>query len=130
MKQKEKDVLTEMSKLQTFFKVLFYVELIAGIVFIVKTTIAGMEYSKGRDSNYGLVGFIYSTLLVAFIFSVLFGVYKLLGYVKSLQTQEMLLTDDKTTRTEKEFKNNSWYCSCGRRNPNYVGTCACGKLKP
>ena len=33
------------------------------------------------------------------------------------------------TRDEEVVKQGGWKCTCGRVNPSYTGTCACGKRK-
>ena len=33
------------------------------------------------------------------------------------------------TRDEDVLKQGGWKCTCGRVNPSYTGTCACGKRK-
>jgi hypothetical protein len=33
------------------------------------------------------------------------------------------------TRDEEVLKQGGWKCTCGRVNPSYTGTCACGKRK-
>lgn len=49
---------------------------------------------------------------------------------KIFERFDMLCNDDEEMEHTPEYIGNGWKCECGRTNPNYTGTCTCGRTKP
>lgn len=90
--------------------------IVQGIIFGVATN--AIISNKGYDENWFWWGFF-------------FGIIAMLVALSKPEYQPVFEEDD----GHSYFKNVSgdgktdWKCSCGRVNPGYTGTCACGKTQ-
>ena len=73
------------------------------------------------------------------MFSVVVLVTILLAISSILDKLDEIEYEDESVPTSSIHSNTSdtssgndnfWVCKCGKRNPNYVGTCFCGRSKP
>ena len=70
--------------------------------------------NKGYDTNWFWWGFFFG--LVAFIIAL-------------TQPDAPRTIPDAASLDERTLQNGGWKCTCGRVNPSYTGTCACGRSK-
>ena len=93
---------------------------IVGSVFGIATQ--NIIDNKGYDENWFWWGFFFGFL------AVLVALSKPENHAYQSSTPTWMQSSS-NTRDEDVLKQGGWKCTCGRVNPSYTGTCACGKRK-
>lgn len=101
---------------------------VVGLIFIINSTIKGHNIPGSTD--YTLVYLFVSTIIVAAIFILFFGMYKAFVCIEGMQKQLKSMSREFEEKVVKSNTADYWWCICGKRNAGYIGTCACGKRKP
>ena len=93
---------------------------IVGSVFGIATQ--NIIDNKGYDEKWFWWGFFFGFL------AVLVALSKPENHAYQSSNPTWMQTSS-NTRDEEVLKQGGWKCTCGRVNPSYTGTCACGKRK-
>ena len=93
---------------------------IVGSVFGIATQ--NIIDNKGYDEKWFWWGFFFGFL------AVLVALSKPENHAYQSSTPTWMQSSS-NTRDEDVLKQGGWKCTCGRVNPSYTGTCACGKRK-
>lgn len=94
---------------------LWIVTLISSLIWGIATH--KVIQNKGYDENWFWWGFFFGIIAL------------IVALTKPENKYNQTSTVTKEWKDRQTMKNGGWKCSCGRINPHYTGTCACGKSK-
>lgn len=101
---------------------IFYLIILVAINCIFGIATQSIIDNKGYDEKWFWWGFFFG------IIAMLVALSKPENHsYQSANSKWMQSSSD--TRDEAVLKQGGWKCACGRVNPSYTGTCACGKRK-
>ena len=119
--------------MQKACKTMGYITLIFGIIgTIILAVVCGKETIQiltAHERRSWALTFAYlfsgsfSTAVLTIIF---FSIAEILEYLQYFYENNQSETE---TNSTFEYKGAVWKCECGRTNPAYTGTCACGRTK-
>lgn len=110
------------------FKIISIIIAIAGVIFIIVSTVKG--HNIEGTSDYTLVYLFCSTVIATVVFVLFLGMYKAFVCIEEMQRKLKSMTNEVMEYKEKNNISGYWLCNCGKKNARYVGTCSCGKRKP
>ena len=98
---------------------------IFGILILVFGVFGSIAWGWENGSFICLLAGIFLTVMLSLM---------LLAFAEILENQEYLISASaellRRIEGEESVPENGWKCTgCGRINPDYTGTCACGKTK-
>lgn len=118
--------------MQKACKIMGFITLIFGIIgTIILAVVFGKEsantilISGYEKRNWALtIGYLFSGGFATAVLTVIFfSIAEILDYLQyNYEKNEPELTP--------QYEGEGWKCECGRTNPNYTGTCTCGRTKP
>lgn len=131
-----------MSRLSKIYKIFGWIIMIAGVIaslLLAINSATAVGYFKS-EFNFGtfLLVFVVGSLISAFSSIFAFTMGEILERLATIDynlytiaSNKSLIAANESARNDEMMGSGGWRCSqCGKVNPSYTGTCACGNQKP
>lgn len=110
-----------------FFQSDFYIELVFSLF--------GSSISNDSTILYAFATVLewfheyFTIVLIVFIILIVLDIVKIVSFSADTQACRNEIAALRRMPQESEAPADSWQCSCGRKNANYITSCVCGKSK-